>query len=325
MGAIIPDMPDTTKCRRETVSAGFPELTTPLVDGLARVSDPVARQFHFDPREDHEVPGFSTDPVGDLDANAVPGVLHKYRGRALLVLTGACAVHCRYCFRRHFPYADQRLDDAALRRAIDYLAADAEITEVILSGGDPLVLSNRRLAAVIDALSRIPRLRRLRIHSRLPTVRPERIDAELCQMLADSGLSVVLVAHVNHADELSEASRAAFERLRAGGVTLLNQAVLLAGINDEENALATLSEALFAQGVLPYYLHQLDPVDGAAHFAVEEARGRGLVEGLRRRLPGYLVPRYVVEIAGEPSKTPVDDRVAGRSDALAMDSGAGIE
>ncbi|MGM0517439.1 MAG: EF-P beta-lysylation protein EpmB [Pseudomonadota bacterium] len=325
MGAIIPDMPDTTKCRRETVSSGFPELTTPLVDELARVSDPVARQFHFDPREDHEVPGFSIDPVGDLDANAVPGVLHKYRGRALLVLTGACAVHCRYCFRRHFPYADQRLDDAALRRAIDYLAADPEITEVILSGGDPLVLSNRRLAAVIDALSRIPRLRRLRIHSRLPTVRPERIDAELCQMLADSGLSVVLVAHVNHADELSEASRAAFERLRAGGVTLLNQAVLLAGINDEENALATLSEALFAQGVLPYYLHQLDPVDGAAHFAVEEARGRGLVEGLRRRLPGYLVPRYVIEIAGEPSKTPVDDRVAGRSDALAMDSGAGIE
>jgi EF-P beta-lysylation protein EpmB len=307
MGAIIPDMPDTAKRRGETASSGFPELTTPLVDELARVSDPVARQFLYDPREDDEVPGFSADPVGDLDANAVPGVLHKYRGRALLVLTGACAVHCRYCFRRHFPYGDQRLDDAALRRAIDYLAADPEITEVILSGGDPLVLSNRRLAGVIEALARIPRLRRLRIHSRLPTVRPERIDAELCQMLADSGLSVVLVAHVNHADELSPASRGAFERLRARGVTLLNQAVLLAGVNDEENALAALSEALFAQGVLPYYLHQLDPVAGAAHFSVDEARGRGLIEGLRRRLPGYLVPRYVVEIAGEPSKTPVGD------------------
>jgi len=309
LGAIIPEMPDTTQHRRD---ASFAELTTPLVDDLAQLSDPVARQFRLDPREDEEVPGFTGDPVGDLDANAVPGVLHKYRGRALLVLTGACAVHCRYCFRRHFPYGEQRLDEAALDRAIDYLAADPEITEVILSGGDPLVLSNRRLARVIEALAAIPGLRRLRIHSRLPSVRPERVDAGLCRLLAESGLPVVLVAHVNHADELTAASRAAFERLRASRVTLLNQAVLLAGVNDDETALADLSEALFGQGVLPYYLHQLDPVAGAAHFAVDEARGRALVEALRRRLPGYLVPRYVVELPGEPSKTPVEGKGPGR-------------
>ena len=310
MGAIIPDMPDTTQHRRAAAGPAFAELTTPLVDELARGSDAVARQFRLDPREGDEVPGFTSDPVGDLDANAVPGVLHKYRGRALLVLTGACAVHCRYCFRRHFPYGEQRLDEASLARAIEYLADDPEITEVILSGGDPLVLSNRRLARVVEALAAIPRLRRLRIHSRLPSVRPERIDAELCRMLAESGLSVVLVAHVNHADELTDASRSAFERLRQSGVTLLNQAVLLAGVNDDEQALAALSETLFEQGVLPYYLHQLDPVAGAAHFAVDASRGRALIEALRRRLPGYLVPRYVVERPGEPSKTPVESEAS---------------
>ncbi len=307
MGAIIPDMPETTQHGGEPDEPAFRELTTPLVDEIAAVSEPVARQFRLDAREFETVPGFGADPVGDLEANAVPGVLHKYRGRALLVLTGACAVHCRYCFRRHFPYGDQRLDDDALSRAIEYLAADPEITEVILSGGDPLVLSNRRLARVVESLAAIPRLRRLRIHSRLPTVRPERIDAGLCRMLVGSGLSVVLVAHVNHADELTKDSRAAFDRLREAGVTLLNQAVLLAGINDDEAVLAELSERLFDQGVLPYYLHQLDPVAGAAHFAVAEARGRALVEALRRRLPGYLVPRHVVELPGEPSKTPVGD------------------
>ena len=307
MGAIIPDMPETTQHGSEPGEAAFRELTTPLVDEIAAVSEPVARQFCLDAREFETVPGFGTDPVGDLDANAVPGVLHKYRGRALLVLTGACAVHCRYCFRRHFPYGDQRLDDESLARAIDYLAHDPEITEVILSGGDPLVVSNRRLARVIESLAAIPRLSRLRVHSRLPTVRPERIDVELCRMLVNSDLSVVLVAHVNHADELTEDSRAAFARLRNAGVTLLNQSVLLAGVNDDEAVLADLSERLFDQGVLPYYLHQLDPVAGAAHFAVPEARGRALVEALRHRLPGYLVPRYVVERPGEPSKTPVGD------------------
>lgn len=309
MAAIIPDNPSSSQHaappRRD---ADFVELTTSTVEAQIDASDPddpIALQFRVDPRESLEVPGFDADPVGDLAANAVPGVLHKYRGRALLVLTGACAVHCRYCFRRHFPYGDQRLDEDALEQALDYLAADPEMTEVILSGGDPLVLSPRRLATVIERLAALPQLRRLRIHSRIPTVSPERIDASLCQRLAAFPGQVVLVAHVNHPRELGSQSAAAFGRLREAGVTLLNQAVLLEGVNNDSDVLADLSEALFAQGVLPYYLHQLDPVAGAAHFAVDAAVGRERIEALRARLPGYLVPRFVVEQAGEPSKTPL--------------------
>ncbi|MFP4252028.1 MAG: KamA family radical SAM protein [Guyparkeria sp.] len=309
MAAIIPDNPPTSQPgERRRRDADFVELTTPTVESRIDASDPddpVARQFRIDPREALDVPGFDVDPVGDLAANAVPGVLHKYRGRALLVLTGACAVHCRYCFRRHFPYGEQRLDQAALDRALGYLAADPEMTEVILSGGDPLVLSSRRLATVIERLSGMPRLRRLRIHSRIPTVSPERIDDSLCRTLADFPGRVVLVAHVNHARELTESSAAAFGRLREAGVALLNQTVLLEGVNNDTDVLAELSEALFEQGVLPYYLHQLDPVAGAAHFAVDAETGRKRIEALRARLPGYLVPRFVVEQAGESSKTSI--------------------
>ncbi|MGM0690699.1 MAG: KamA family radical SAM protein [Pseudomonadota bacterium] len=309
MAAIIPDNPSSSQpAARPRRDADFVELTTSLVESQIDSDDPgdpVARQFRVDPREALEVPGFDADPVGDLAANAVPGVLHKYRGRALLVLTGACAVHCRYCFRRHFPYGDQRLDEDALEQALGYLASDRDMTEVILSGGDPLVLSSRRLTAVIERLAALPHLRRLRIHSRIPTVSPERIDESLCQMLAAFPGQVVLVAHVNHPRELGRHSAAAFRRLREAGVTLLNQAVLLEGVNNDTDVLAELSEALFDQGVLPYYLHQLDPVAGAAHFAVDAELGRHRIEALRARLPGYLVPRFVVEQAGEPSKTPI--------------------
>lgn len=310
MAEIIPDNPQSSQGRTHVDEAegAFVELTTPLVDSQIDpldAVDPIGLQFRVDPREALDVPGFDADPVGDLAANAVPGVLHKYHGRALLVLTGACAVHCRYCFRRHFPYGDQRLDEPALDRAMRYLAEDPDLTEVILSGGDPLVLSSRRLANVLERLAELPQLRRLRIHSRIPTVSPDRIDARLCEALAACPVPVVLVAHVNHARELGEESRAAFERLRRAGVTLLNQSVLLRGVNDDVDTLAELSEQLFAQGVLPYYLHHLDPVAGAAHFAVEIETGQQLVEALRRRLPGYLVPRFVVEQAGEPSKTPL--------------------
>ncbi len=309
MAAIIPDNPSTSQpAVRARRDADFVELTTPTVESQidpADPDDPVARQFRHDPREALEVPGFDADPVGDLAANAVPGVLHKYRGRALLVLTGACAVHCRYCFRRHFPYGDQRLDDDALERALAYLAGDPELTEVILSGGDPLVLGSRRLEAVVGRLAALPGLRRLRIHSRIPTVSPRRVDDSLCRLLADFPGRVVLVAHVNHPRELGEASRSAFARLREARVTLLNQSVLLDGVNNDIDVLAELSEALFEQGVLPYYLHQLDPVAGAAHFAVDAETGRRHVEALRARLPGYLVPRFVVEKAGESSKTPL--------------------
>lgn len=308
MAAIIPDNPPTSQHRADRADEAFVELTTPLVESQIDADDPddpVARQFRVDPRESLDVPGFDADPVGDLAANAVPGVLHKYHGRALLVLTGACAVHCRYCFRRHFPYGEQRLDEAALDRALGYLADDPDMAEVILSGGDPLVLSSRRLVNVLDRLAGLPQLRRLRIHSRIPTVAPERIDARLCEALRAFPAQVVLVAHVNHPRELGEASREAFERLRRAGVTLLNQAVLLRDVNDSLEVQEQLSEALFEQGVLPYYLHHLDSVAGAAHFAVSVEAGRQLVAGLRARLPGYLVPRFVVEEAGEPNKTPL--------------------
>ena len=308
MAAIIPDKPPVSQHRADRADEAFVELTTPLVDAqidAADPDDPIARQFRVDPRESLEVPGFHADPVGDLAANAVPGVLHKYQGRALLVLTGACAVHCRYCFRRHFPYGEQRLDDSALDRALAYLADDPDMSEVILSGGDPLVLSSRRLVGILDRLAALPGLRRLRIHSRIPSVAPERIDARLVDALAAFPVPVVLVAHVNHPRELGDASREAFARLREAGVTLLNQAVLLHEVNDDVEVLAELSEALFAQGVLPYYLHHLDPVAGAAHFAVPVETGRTLVASLRERLPGYLVPRFVVEETGEASKTPL--------------------
>ena len=269
-------------------------------------NDPLLRQVLPVSAEGLSAEGFTADPVGDLDAMTVPGLLHKYHGRALLVTTGACAVHCRYCFRRHFPYADANPARDAWQPALDYLRADDSIREIILSGGDPLVLGNPKLATLIAQLEQIPHLTRLRIHSRLPVVLPARIDPGLIELLSGTRLPCVVVAHANHAQELDATTASAFERLRAAGITLLNQAVLLRGINDSIDAQRALSETLFAQGVLPYYLHLLDRVAGAGHFEVPEAEARGLLEALRARLPGYLVPRLVREIAGDPGKRPVN-------------------
>jgi L-lysine 2,3-aminomutase len=267
--------------------------------------DPLLRQVLPLDEEYRPVPGFGVDAVGDLAARGARGVLHKYQGRALLVATGSCAVHCRYCFRRHFPYTEEVAAAAGWREAIDYLAADPGISEAILSGGDPLSLSTPKLAEFGDALVRIPHLLRLRIHTRLPVVLPERVDDALLGWLAALPLQKVIVLHVNHANELDATVDAALARLRGTGAVLLNQAVLLAGVNDSVDALAALSERLIAAGVLPYYLHQLDRVAGAAHFEVDEARGRALLDALHARLPGFLVPRWVREVAGEPGKTPL--------------------
>ncbi|MGH8124862.1 MAG: EF-P beta-lysylation protein EpmB, partial [Rhodanobacteraceae bacterium] len=249
--------------------------------------------------------GFTDDAVGDLDAARAPGVLHKYRGRALLISAGSCAVNCRYCFRRHFPYAGELAAAHTWRAAVDCLANDASIREVILSGGDPLVLSTQKLTDLTDALRDLPHVTRLRIHSRLPVVLPERIDDELCRWLATLPLQRVVVLHANHPNELDASVGAACGRLRQAGATLLNQSVLLRGVNDDADALAGLSERLFAFGVLPYYLHQLDRVRGTAHFEVPDVRARELVGTLRARLPGYLVPRLVREVPGEDAKCPV--------------------
>jgi EF-P beta-lysylation protein EpmB len=248
-------------------------------------------------------PGYSLDPVGDLASRAGAGVLRKYHGRALLITTGACAVNCRYCFRRHFPYGEQNASRAEFEPALDALRADATLREVILSGGDPLTLGDRRLAALLEGLESIPHLRRVRLHTRLPIVLPERIDAGFAAMWSSVGLQKVAVVHANHPAEIDSSVRDALARLKGTGTTVLNQTVLLRGVNDRSDDLVALSEALFEAGALPYYLHLLDPVAGAAHFDVPEDRARALVAVLAARLPGYLVPRLVREIPGEAAKT----------------------
>ena len=251
--------------------------------------------------------GFSADPLEEQAANPVPGVVHKYHGRLLLIAAGQCAINCRYCFRRQFPYADNHLSRSQWQAALDYIRSRPELREVILSGGDPLVLNDRQLRWLSGELSAIGHLDKLRVHTRLPIVAPSRITDELLDWFAGSRLKPVLVLHCNHPNEIDAAVRKALARLRDAGVTLLNQAVLLRGVNDSETALRDLCETLFAAGVLPYYLHQLDRVQGAAHFEVSDERARQLVGALRRSLPGYLVPKLVREIPGEPSKSPIGD------------------
>ncbi len=264
--------------------------------------DPLLRQVLPLAEECLTAEGFGTDPVGDLDAMAAPGVLHKYQGRVLLTVTGACAVHCRYCFRRHFPYTDANPATDQWHTALEYIAGDDTIREVILSGGDPLTLSDRRLAEFTRQLEAISHLRRLRLHTRLPIVLPERVNDELLAWLGNARLKTVVVVHANHAEEIDYSVRTALGFLKEAGVELLNQSVLLRGVNDSADALTSLSEKLFEAGVLPYYLHMLDKVQGAAHFEVSETETRRLMTELQERLPGYLVPRLVREIAGASGK-----------------------
>jgi EF-P beta-lysylation protein EpmB len=265
--------------------------------------DPLLRQVFPRVDEDRVVPGFGIDAVGDAAARAGRGVLQKYAGRALLVATGSCAVHCRYCFRRHFPYGEESAAADQWREAIAHVAASPAVEELLLSGGDPLSLATAKLDELTRALRPVPHLRRLRIHTRLPVVLPERVDAELLDWLRGLPWPVAIVLHANHANELDAGVAEACARLRATGATLLNQSVLLRGVNDDAGVLAALSARLFDIGVLPYYLHQLDRVAGTAHFEVDDATARGLHAELHRRLPGYLLPRLVREVAGEPGKS----------------------
>jgi EF-P beta-lysylation protein EpmB len=272
----------------------------------------VARMRHGDPddplllqvlprREERmDVPGFVDDPLGEAAATRDPGLIQKYHGRALLIASRSCAVHCRYCFRRAFPYAEHRQDAAFPSLAT--VEADASVTEVILSGGDPLMLKDEILARLVERLDGIPHLRRLRIHTRLPIVIPSRITSRLVAMLRATRLRVAVVLHVNHPNELAGELPDALARLAGSGAALLNQSVLLARVNDDADTLCRLSERLFECGVLPYYLHLPDRVRGTAHFDVPAARGVTLVEALTRRLPGYLVPKLARETPGLPSK-----------------------
>ena len=264
--------------------------------------DPLLRQVLPIDAELRRVPGFALDAVGDAAAKKADGVIQKYRGRALLVATGSCAVHCRYCFRRHFPYAEETAARDGWREAVAAIAADPDIDEVILSGGDPLSLATSKLVELTDALAGIAHLKRLRIHSRLPVVLPERVDAPLLAWLRALPWPVAFVIHANHANEFDASVDAALAQLRGTGAQLLNQAVLLRGVNDSVAALAALSERSFAAGVLPYYLHQLDKVEGVAHFEVDDATARALHQALAARLSGYLVPKLVREIPGDTGK-----------------------
>jgi len=268
-------------------------------------TDPILLQVVPRAAERATVEGFGRDPLGECDHRPAPGLVHKYRGRVLLIATGACAVNCRYCFRRHFPYAEQSGWSEGWRGALDWIGRDQSLREVILSGGDPLVLDDDKLGRLAAELASIEHLSRLRIHTRLPVVIPSRIDDRLLSWLVDSRLQPVVVIHANHAQELDDEVETALGRLRAEGIAVLNQSVLLRSVNDSVDALVELSERLFEIGVVPYYLHQLDRVAGATHFEVADDVARRLITGVEERLPGYLVPRLVREVDGEGAKVRV--------------------
>ncbi|MCO7227796.1 EF-P beta-lysylation protein EpmB [Halomonas sp. CnH100-B] len=277
---------------------------------LARIvpndpNDPLLRQILPTGDEAAAPPGYVTDPLEEADHRPVKGLIHKYANRVLLIASPACAINCRYCFRRHFPYHENSPSRAQWQEALDYLRDDTTIHEAILSGGDPLAASDRQLAWLVKQLESIPHLKRLRIHTRLPVVIPDRVDESLLGWLGSTRLQKVVVLHINHANEIDQAVLDACTRLKQAGVTLLNQSVLLRGINDSVPTLAALSERLFEAGVLPYYLHVLDPVQGAAHFDVPDSEAQALIQALLEHLPGFLMPRLVREVPGKMSKTPL--------------------
>lgn len=269
------------------------------------IDDPLLRQVLPLSEELTYTPGFSHDPLAEAQYNPLPGLLHKYHGRVLLTLTGSCAINCRYCFRRHFPYAANNPGGKQWIEILHYLNQDATIREVIFSGGDPLLLNDQQLAKLSQQIAAISHIKTLRIHSRLPVVLPDRITPTLIKLLSDIPLQNVLVIHCNHANEIDNTVKQALQQLKTTDVTLLNQSVLLKGVNDNAEVLIALSEALFACGVLPYYLHLLDKTQGTAHFAVSESLAKTLHRQMRQRLPGYLVPKLVQEIAGKAYKLPL--------------------
>ncbi|AZB92307.1 EF-P beta-lysylation protein EpmB [Acinetobacter pittii] len=267
--------------------------------------DPLLLQVLPHHLELEEHPEFVTDPLGEEAANQLPGVLHKYKSRFLLTLTGACAVHCRYCFRRHFPYQENLPKNEDWLNIKNYIEANPNINEIILSGGDPLTLSNRKLALWLERLSSLKQIEILRIHSRVPIVIPNRIDEQLISLLKNSRLRIVLVVHSNHASELDDFTCSKLLQLSDHHITVLNQAVLLKGVNDSAQTLIDLSYRLFEARVMPYYLHVLDKVKGAQHFDLESSKIDDIYRDVLANLPGYLVPKLVREIAGEKNKTPL--------------------
>jgi EF-P beta-lysylation protein EpmB len=269
---------------------------------MGDINDPLLKQVL--PIRDEELvsPNYTTDPLQEHNS-AIPGLLHKYQSRVLLILKSGCAVNCRYCFRRHFPYQDNNINKKQLQEVIHYIKKHPEVNEVILSGGDPLMSKDDFLQFVIDQLEPLVQLKRLRLHTRLPVVIPSRITDRLANMLQRSRFNVICVLHINHANEIDQTFQDAIYKLHQAGVQLLNQGILLKGVNDNSQSLIALSEALFAAHILPYYLFLLDKVQGAQHFDIDEMKAKRLIQEMNTALPGYLVPKLSREIAGEKSKT----------------------
>lgn len=268
------------------------------------INDPLLRQI-WPLLEETQTPptGFVLDPLGEASSNTTPGIVHKYKNRVLLVVNGSCAIHCRYCFRRHFPYDENRLSRQQWLDTLEYIQQRPEINEVIFSGGDPLSSSDKRLFDLLEAIEAIPHVKRLRIHSRLPIVIPDRITPELIQRLTSSRLKIIMVVHANHANEIDNDVGNTLQTMKRAGIHVLNQSVLLKGVNDNAQSLIDLSERLFECDTLPYYLHLLDPVVGAHHFDVSESVATQLLLDIQKTLPGFLVPKLVREVDGRPSKT----------------------
>ncbi|PID47231.1 MAG: EF-P beta-lysylation protein EpmB [Proteobacteria bacterium] len=270
------------------------------------VQDPLLLQVLPQAAELVSVEGYTSDPLEEAEFTPIPGLLHKYHGRVLVVLNGSCAIHCRYCFRRHFPYQAHQVSSAQWGQVLQYIAADDSVTEVIFSGGDPLTCNDTVLSKRCADLAAIPHLKTLRLHTRLPIMIPQRIDHACLEWMAQTRLQIVMVIHSNHAQEIDHEVATALTDLASIGVVLLNQSVLLAGINDSVAALESLSRRLLECRVLPYYLHLLDKVTGAAHFDVAEEKVRALRDELSSRVPGYMVPKFVREQANEANKTPLE-------------------
>ncbi|WP_413694334.1 MULTISPECIES: EF-P beta-lysylation protein EpmB [unclassified Psychromonas] len=289
----------------ELAKKQFPMLVPlPFVNKMQKgnVNDPLLKQVLPIHDEELLLPGYSTDPLVEQN-NQHKGLLHKYKSRVLIILKSGCAVNCRYCFRRHFPYADNSVNKSQLTNIVNYIQAHPNVNEVILSGGDPLMTKDKQLAELLDQLEALPQLTRLRIHTRLPVVIPSRITETFTQRLQKSRLKIIMVLHINHAQEIDKPFAEAMERCHQAGIQLLNQSVLLKDVNDDVDALVALSEALFSVNILPYYLFLLDKVQGAAHFDLDEHKAQLLHKQMQAELPGYLVPRLSREIAGEQSKT----------------------
>ena len=291
-----------------TLQKAFPlRVPEPYLQRMRRgdCNDPLLLQVLPQTRELDSSEGFVADPLCESEFVPVTGLVHKYQRRALLIVTQACAIHCRYCFRRHFPYGEQRASRAQWQQSFDYFRSDPSIDEVIFSGGDPLACNDSHLSWLAGELAAIGSIRRLRIHSRWPVVIPQRVNDQLLAWLGRWPGQKVVVIHCNHAREIDTQVQAAISRLTESGATVLNQSVLLAGINDNAEALVELSEALFAAGAMPYYLHAPDKVAGTQHFFIDDHYSKGLLEEVRANLPGYLVPRLVREEPYRSAKTPL--------------------